>query len=141
MNIREYVEAVCLGAKKASSEIALADTALNNKVISCFARELKAKSAYIISENAADVAAAREYLCISDYDELHWKMMAAIWQSVADTAIIQAQDLFGLGSETRMNQPSTVGMNWRWRALPGVFTPELAAKLRHKMHIYGRLPE
>lgn len=88
-----------------------------------------------------DVAAAREYLCISDYDELHWKMMAAIWQSVADTAIIQAQDLFGLGSETRMNQPSTVGMNWRWRALPGVFTPELAAKLNHKMHIYGRLPE
>ena len=60
MNIREYVEAVCLGAKKASSEIALADTALKNKVISCFARELKAKSAYIISENAADVAAARE---------------------------------------------------------------------------------
>lgn len=60
MNIREYVEAVCLGAKKASSEIALADTALKNKVISCFARELKANCAYIISENAADVDAARE---------------------------------------------------------------------------------
>ncbi len=60
MNIREYVEAVCLGAKKASSEIALADTALKNKVISCFARELKANCAYIISENTADVDAARE---------------------------------------------------------------------------------
>lgn len=91
--------------------------------------------------SAEDVAAAREYLCISDYDELHWKMMSAIWQSVADTAIIQAQDLFGLGSETRMNQPSTVGKNWRWRALPGVFSPELAEKLRHKMSIYGRLPQ
>ncbi len=60
MNIREYVEAVCLGAKKASSEIALADTALKNKVISSFAEELVKNSEYIISENALDVEAARE---------------------------------------------------------------------------------
>ncbi len=60
MNIREYVEAVCLGAKKASSEIALADTALKNKVISSFAEELVKNTEYIIAENAADVDAARE---------------------------------------------------------------------------------
>ena len=38
-----------------------------------------------------------------------------------------------------MNTPSTVGSNWQWRALPGSFTEELAAKLRHEMELYGRL--
>ncbi len=60
MEIREYVENVCMGAKKASAEIALADTALKNKVIALFAEELKKNCSHIISENAADVQAARE---------------------------------------------------------------------------------
>ena len=48
--------------------------------------------------------------------------------------------ILGLDGKSRMNQPSTVGKNWRWRALPGVFTPELAKKLRNFCRIYGRLP-
>ena len=60
MSIREYVEGVCLGAKKASAEIALADTALKNKVIALFAEELNKNCEGIIAENALDVQAARE---------------------------------------------------------------------------------
>ena len=60
MDIREYVEGVCRGAKAASSAIALADTALKNKVITAFARELEKDCDYIMSENALDVSAARE---------------------------------------------------------------------------------
>ena len=59
--------------------------------------------------------------------------------SVADTAIVQAQDLLGLGSEARMNEPSTVGRNWQWRALPGVFTEELAQKIHRMMVLYERV--
>ena len=55
--------------------------------------------------------------------------------------MVQAQDILGLGSEARMNIPSTVGTNWRWRALPGSFTPELADRLRENMQLYRRLPE
>ena len=58
MDIREYVEGVCRGAKAASSAIALADTALKNKVITVFSHELELNCDYIISENALDVAAA-----------------------------------------------------------------------------------
>ena len=39
--------------------------------------------------------------------------------SRARLAIVQAQDVLGLGSEARMNTPSTVGVNWRWRLEPG----------------------
>ena len=60
--------------------------------------------------------------------------------AAAETAIVQAQDLLGLGSEARMNEPSTLGGNWQWRAKPGAFTPELAEKLRHETELYHRLP-
>ena len=68
-------------------------------------------------------------------------MMRGLWSSVAELTIVQAQDLLGLGSESRMNTPSSVGANWRWRALPGAFTPELADRLRRNMKLYGRLPQ
>ena len=53
--------------------------------------------------------------------------------------VVQAQDLLGLGSEARMNEPSTVGRNWQWRALPGVFTEELAQKIHRMMVLYERV--
>lgn len=86
-----------------------------------------------------DTAYCKEYLDISEGEELHWSMMSSLWRSVAELTIVQAQDLLGLGSEARMNAPSTVGSNWCWRAVPGAFTDELAEKLRRKMRIYGRL--
>ncbi len=49
------------------------------------------------------------------------------------------QDLLGLGSEARMNIPSTLGCNWCWRALPGAFDEALAARVRRQMELYGRL--
>ena len=40
------------------------------------------------------------------------------------------QDVLGLGSEARMNTPGLESGNWAWRALPGAFTTERAARLR-----------
>ena len=86
-----------------------------------------------------DVAAAKEYLGLSEEEGYHWGMLRALWMSPAGITIAQAQDLLGLGSECRMNAPSTVGKNWRWRALPGCFDTALAAKVRRKMEMFGRL--
>ena len=88
---------------------------------------------------AADAARAVEYLRLTQAEGYHWGMMRSAWASVADLAIVQAQDLLGLGHESRMNTPSTLGGNWCWRALPGAFTPALAARLRRDMELYGRL--
>ena len=87
---------------------------------------------------AEDVEYACAYFGIEDKSRGHWKVMKALWSTVADLTIVQAQDLLGLSSESRMNQPSTFGENWRWRALPGVFTAELAEKLRENMKLYAR---
>lgn len=58
--------------------------------------------------------------------------------SVANTVILPIQDLLGLGSESRMNTPSTISGNWKWRLLPGQITPALVEHLRETTEIYGR---
>ena len=94
---------------------------------------------WFASADPVDTEWAREYFRLTKEEGYHWGMMRALWASVADTAIVQAQDLLGLGSEARMNEPSTVGRNWQWRALPGVFTEELAQKIHRMMVLYERV--
>ena len=49
-------------------------------------------------------------------DDIHWVMIRACCNSVANVAIFQLQDVLGLGSAHRMNTPGTVGeQNWSWR--------------------------
>ena len=87
------------------------------------------------------VARAKKYLRLTQEEGYHWGMMRSIWASVADLAIVQMQDLLGLGSEGRMNTPSTLGENWTWRCRTDAFDPKLADQLRYEMELYERLPE
>ena len=50
--------------------------------------------------------------------------------SVAKDCIIPIQDHLGLPNTCRMNQPGTVGFNWRWRLIPGQITGELAEEIK-----------
>ena len=88
-----------------------------------------------------DVERAVRYLNLTKKEGFHWGMMRGVWSSVADLAVVQAQDVLGLGHESRMNTPSTLGGNWCWRAEPGVFNARLARRLHGLMELYGRLPE
>jgi 4-alpha-glucanotransferase len=58
--------------------------------------------------------------------------------SVADTAIVPAQDLLGLGSDARMNRPGTLSGNWRWRLVPGQLARETAQRLAMMTETYER---
>jgi 4-alpha-glucanotransferase len=71
--------------------------------------------------------------------EIHWDMIRLALASPANTAIIPAQDLLGLGNEARMNLPATLKGNWQWRLLAGQLTPRIAARLRELAAAYGRL--
>lgn len=58
-----------------------------------------------------------------------WPLIRSIEASVAQVAVVPAQDLLGLGSEGRMNTPAVANGNWSWRVSEGSWTPELAAAL------------
>lgn len=58
--------------------------------------------------------------------------------SVADLCIIPLQDYLGLGNEARMNTPSTLGDNWKWRAQREQIDEALTQKIKEITVLYGR---
>ncbi|MBR3866853.1 MAG: 4-alpha-glucanotransferase, partial [Butyricicoccus sp.] len=61
--------------------------------------------------------AARDYLCDNHTPKkyLYKSFIALVMRSTAKSCIIPMQDWLGLDNSARMNKPSTVGINWRWR--------------------------
>lgn len=71
-----------------------------------------------------------------------WALIRLAFSSSARVAMVQAQDVLGLGSEARMNDPGRPGRraNWRWALQEGALTPALARRLREATAEAGRLP-
>ena len=92
------------------------------------------------NSSPADTQFAIDYLRLTTEEGYHWGMMNSAWGSASDWVIVTMQDLLGLGSWARMNTPSTIGDNWKWRSLPGDFSKELSEKIYKQIHTYRRLP-
>ena len=58
--------------------------------------------------------------------------------SVADLCIIPLQDYLGLGNEARINTPSTLGDNWKWRVTKDKLTDKVVDKIRKYTNVYRR---
>lgn len=87
---------------------------------------------------AKNVKYAKEYLNVKRKKDLPGAVLRAAYASVADTVIFQAQDILLLPGWARMNYPSTVGSNWRWRLKKGQLTDEISKELCSLARIYGR---
>jgi 4-alpha-glucanotransferase len=68
-----------------------------------------------------------------------WGLIRLAFSSPARVAMVQAQDVLGLGSEARMNDPASAGGSWRWQMGRGALTPALARRLREAGEEAGRL--
>jgi 4-alpha-glucanotransferase len=73
-------------------------------------------------------------------DDPWWSLIRLAHRSPARLAMVQLQDVLGLGSDARMNVPGTARGSWRWRMAPGALTDELAARLRASTEAAGRCP-
>lgn len=93
------------------------------------------------SFNKEDKAFAKKYLHITSEEEIEWEFIRAALASVADTAIIPMQDYLGLGAEARINIPSTLGINWKWRMGAKDCTKKLADRIYKICKLYGRVIE
>jgi 4-alpha-glucanotransferase len=86
---------------------------------------------------ATQPAAVRERIPL-DGEEPHWALIRLALASPSHLAIVQAQDVLGLGDASRMNTPGHTDGNWSWRLAPGQLTKRLAAKLREETERAGR---
>ena len=84
---------------------------------------------------------AREYLCdeFTPDKKLHKVFISLIMRSRAKLCIIPMQDWLGLDDKSRINVPSTVGTNWKWRLLPTDLSDTLKEEIFKTTQIYGRM--
>ncbi len=85
--------------------------------------------------------AVREQFAAHGIDDRQpwWALIRLAMASPAWVAMIQAQDIVGLGSEARMNDPRRASGSWRWQLRDGALTPALAGRLREITAGAGRL--
>ena len=98
---------------------------------------------YIIENLAGPVAQHHvlgpiETVDVCDLGAHDQALIRVAFVSVADLAIVTAQDLLRLGTAARMNTPGTSGGNWQWRYEAGSLDEKLAQELAVLTVTYGR---
>lgn len=83
---------------------------------------------------------AREYLCDSHTpdEKLHRVFISLIMRSRANVCIIPMQDWLGYDDSARMNKPSTVGINWKWRMTEEDMNDALRDDILRMTQTFGR---
>lgn len=93
---------------------------------------------YFENADAEEIEFTCNYLNVKSVEEIPKAIIRSAYASTADVAIMQMQDILGIDNSARMNLPSSVGQNWRWRLAPGQFTEEHIDYLRDLAETYGR---
>lgn len=94
---------------------------------------------WIPAMSRKDLAFAKKYIGVKRTSDICSNLIRMAYASVADTAIIPIQDYLELGSEARINTPSTLGGNWEWRMSAQDCTSQLAARMHELATVYGRI--
>jgi 4-alpha-glucanotransferase len=92
--------------------------------------------------NAAERQQVADYLGYNrpeEIPEINWMLIRLALSSVADLAVLPLQDLLGLGTEGRMNDPSVNAGQWRWRYdRSEMLSQELGDRLLELTRMYRR---
>jgi len=89
--------------------------------------------------SARERSFAGAYLACGEHD-VHWAMIRACANSVANISVYPLQDVLGLGTEARVNVPGTLGGNWAWRFTDAMLDAEPARVLGLITAASGRGP-
>lgn len=111
----------------------------HNCVVYTGTHDNETTAGWITTRTEQDREFLERYLNRKRDEDLCWELIRTAAASVADIAIIPMQDYLALGNEARINTPSTLGDNWKWRMSKGAATDELAEKIYGLTKMYGRL--
>ena len=99
---------------------------------------IKPSHVHVISDGKIVLSGGIEIVNKIEEEGYNWGFIRGAWSSVANVSIALMQDFLNLGNETRVNLPSTLGDNWKWRIKEGSCTTELADKIYRYTKMYGR---
>ena len=87
-----------------------------------------------------EITNLREYMWdfYTPLEALHWNMICLAMRSNAFLCIVPIQDYLGLDNTARINYPSTVEGNWKWRITKSQLSNKLQKQIRHITKLYSR---
>ena len=88
--------------------------------------------------DAKSRAMCRRYLKPMPFEKLNKAFIRELYKSSVGLAIVPMQDVIGLDDRARMNIPSTLGGNWKWRAQKKQITSGYAAMMKVFAETYYR---
>ena len=94
---------------------------------------------FFTGKKAKDLKYAYKYLGVDNKADIPKAVLRAAYASVAAIAVFQVQDILELDNSARMNTPSTVGDNWKWRMKKGSLTTAHAKELKELAEFYARI--
>ncbi len=95
------------------------------------------RRASVDGQAAVELGVVLEYLGGEESD-VHWSAIRSLMASPAALVVIPMQDVLGLGDESRMNVPGTVGGNWSWAMSDGAVTETVESRLGSMTEVFGR---
>jgi len=113
----------------------------NNCVVYTGTHDNNTIKGWYMTLSKKDKKLALDYMdnAMKEPGRINWDFIRLAQASVAKLCIIPIQDYIGLGSEARINTPSTMENNWRWRMSEKDVDKRLVKKIYNLTKLYGRL--
>lgn len=93
---------------------------------------------YFSGSKKSVVTFAKSYLNVAKKSDIPWGIIRSAYASNASVAIFQLQDYLSLDNTARINTPSTVGINWKYRLPDSLLTDTIAKKIKDLTQTYAR---
>lgn len=93
---------------------------------------------YYSDRSDEELTYAIEYLDTSNRSKMVDNTFRAAYSSVAELAVFAVQDILKLDNWARMNLPSSLGINWKWRLQKGELTKEHVKNMQYLASVYAR---
>jgi len=110
----------------------------SNMVVYMGTHDNETLAGFLSNKGENEIMYLCKYFQVQKPEELPDSMIRALYACVADVAIFQMQDLLHLDNKARMNFPSTMGNNWKWRMKMNQYEVIEEEKLLELVYLYGR---
>lgn len=112
----------------------------NNCIVYTGTHDNDTMQGWIDKSSKDEIDMIRDYLGLDKADKrkLVPELIRMALMSSASFAIFPLQDIYCLGSDSRINTPSTTGNNWKWRMSTNLLDQEKKLWLRKLSAMYGR---
>lgn len=132
------MKVIQFGFNSDSSNVNLPHNFYKNSVAYTGTHDNATLAEWLITAPFHAVEYAKKYLRLETFEKYTEGFIRSVLSSSSDLAIIPLQDWLDFGAWARINTPSTINFNWRFRILKNEINENLEKYIAYLSGLYGR---